>query len=98
MKEDGLALENALAVGWNPLAVRALASEPDVQEIVSFTDFHRLGLGLTLHPFAQGLLFFYGLHLHDLTSEGILHISTIITLCEAFFVITPHFALWRYLF
>ena len=45
-----------------------------------------------------GLLFFYSLRLHDLTSEGILHIATFITLCEAFLGIHPHFTLWRWLF
>jgi hypothetical protein len=45
-----------------------------------------------------GLLFFYGLRLHELTPEGILHITTFITLCEAFLGIHPHYALWRWLF
>ena len=71
---------------------------PRDQEIISFTDFHRLGLGLTLHPFLRGLLFFYGLRLHDLTPKGILHIMTFITLCEAFLGIAPHFVLWRWVF
>jgi hypothetical protein len=75
-----------------------LSSAPDDQEIVSFTDFLWLGLGLSLHPFVRGLLFFYGLHLHDLTPEGILHIMTFIMLCEVFLGITPHFALWRWVF
>jgi len=67
-------------------------------KIVSFTAFHRLGLGLPLHPFVWGLLFFYGLRLPDLTPEGILLIVTFITLCEAFLGIAPHFALWRWVF
>jgi hypothetical protein len=101
MEEDRLALENALVVGWHPHpthAVRALALAPSDEEIVSFTDFHLLGLGLPLHPLVRGLLFFYGLGLHDLTQEGILHIATFITLCEAFLGIAPHFALWRWVF
>lgn len=68
---------------------------PGDGEIVSFTTFHRLGLCLPLLPFMWGLLFFYGLRLHDLTSEGILHIATFIMLCEAFLGIAPHFVLWR---
>ena len=43
--------------------------------------FHRLGLGLPLHRFMRGLLFFYSLHLHDRMLEGILHIETFMTLC-----------------
>ena len=46
----------------------------------------------------MGLLFFYGLRLHDLTPEGILHIRTFITLCKAFLGIAPHFTLWRWVF
>jgi hypothetical protein len=80
--------------GLVTLAVRALAPAPSNEEIVSFTNFHRLGLGLPLHPFVRGLLFFYGLCLHDLTSEGILHIATITMLCEAFLGIAPY---WRFL-
>jgi hypothetical protein len=48
---DGLAPEDALAVGWRPAAIRVLVLAPGDQEIVSFTDFHRLGLGLPLQPF-----------------------------------------------
>jgi hypothetical protein len=45
-----------------------------------------------------GLLFLYGLCLHDLTPEGILHITTFIMMCEAFLGIAPHFTLWRWVF
>jgi hypothetical protein len=64
----------------------------------AFTDFHQLGLGIPLHRFARSLLFFYDLHLHDLTLEGVFQIMTFITLCEAFLGIHPHFVLWRRLF
>ena len=58
----------------------------------SFIVFHRLGLGLPLHPFVWGLLFFYDLWLHDPMPE-ILDIAAFIMLCEAFLGITPHFLL-----
>jgi hypothetical protein len=65
MEENGLALEDVLAVGWRPPGVgneiRKLAPTPRNEEIVSFIAFYCLGLGLPLHPFVQGLLFFYGL-------------------------------------
>ena len=76
--------------------VTALAPTPKDGEIVSFTSFHHLGIGLPWHPFMWGLLLFYGLWLHDLTSEGILHITTFITLCKAFLGIATHFMLWRH--
>jgi hypothetical protein len=41
-------------VGWRPPTVGVLASAPDDQEIISFTDFHWLWLGLRLHPFMRG--------------------------------------------
>jgi hypothetical protein len=74
------------------------ALAPQDEEIISFIDFHKLGLGLPLHPFIRGLLFFYGLHFHNLTLKGILHITTIIMLCEAFLGVEPYFALWRWVF
>jgi hypothetical protein len=61
MEENGLALKDVLAVGWHPPGVRKLAPTPRNEEIISFIDFHRLWLGLPLHPFVRGLLFFYGL-------------------------------------
>jgi hypothetical protein len=61
MEENGLAPEDVLAVGWRPPGVEKLAPTPRNEEIVSFITFHPLGLGLPLHPFVRGLLFFYGL-------------------------------------
>jgi hypothetical protein len=98
MEEDGLASKEVLAMGWHPPSVNELASMPEDEEVISFTAFHRVGLGLPLHPFAWGLLFFYGLYRHDLTPEGVLHIVTFVTLCEAFLGIAPHFTLWRWVF
>jgi hypothetical protein len=43
------------------------------------------------------LLFVYGVQLHQLTPNSILHISCFITLCEAFLGINPHWGLWKYL-
>ena len=98
MEEDGLASEEVLAVGWHPPTIEELALAPEGLEVISFTNFQCLGLSLPLHRFACDLLYFYGLCLHDLMLEGILHIATFITLCEAFLGIEPHFVLWRWLF
>ena len=81
-----------------PPGVGELAPVPENGEIVSFTAFHHLGLGLPLHPFVRGLLFFYGLWLHDMMLEGILHMATFIMLCKAFVGITHYFTLWRWVF
>ena len=55
-------------------------------------------LGFPLHPFVRGLMFYYGLDLHDLATNFILHISAFIVVCEAFLRIKPHIGLWLKIF
>ena len=74
--------------------------EPRLKEndVVSFVPFHLLGFGLSTHPLLRWLLYYYGLRLHDLTPEGILHLSVFIMLCEGFLGIPAHYGLWWFLF
>jgi hypothetical protein len=65
---------------------------------VIFIAFLLRGLSLPPHPFLRGLLFAYGIQLHDLNPSTILHIACFITLCECFLGIEPHWALWRRIF
>jgi hypothetical protein len=65
---------------------------------VMFLSFLLRGLSLPVHEFLHGLLFVYGVHLHQLTPNSILHIACFITLCESFLGIDPHWVLWRFLF
>jgi hypothetical protein len=65
---------------------------------VIFIAFLLRGLSLPPHPFLHGLLFAYGIQLHDLNPNTILHIACFITLCECFLGIEPHWALWRRIF
>jgi hypothetical protein len=65
---------------------------------VMFFAFLLRGLSLPAHEFLRGLLFVYGVQLHQLTPNSILHIACFITLCESFLGIDPHFLLWRSLF
>ncbi|KAK1646066.1 hypothetical protein QYE76_063871 [Lolium multiflorum] len=65
---------------------------------VSFVDHLICGLSTPIHPFLRGLLFIYGLQLHHLTPNSILHISIFITLCEAFLGVQPNWALWKRIF
>ena len=51
---------------------------PKENEVVSFVPFHLLGFGLSAHPLLRWLPYYYGLRLHDLTLEGILHLSVFI--------------------
>jgi hypothetical protein len=65
---------------------------------VMFLAFLLCGLSLPAHEFLHGLLFVYGMQLHQLTPNSILHIACFITLCESFLGIDPHWILWRFLF
>jgi hypothetical protein len=65
---------------------------------VMFLAFLLRGLSFPAHEFLHGLLFVYGVQLHQLTPNLILHIACFITLCESFLGIEPHFLLWKYLF
>jgi hypothetical protein len=65
---------------------------------VIFIAFMLRGLSLPPHPFLHGLLFAYGIQLHDLNPNMILHIACFITLYECFLGIKPHWALWRQIF
>jgi hypothetical protein len=65
---------------------------------VMFFAFLLHGLSLPAHEFLRGLLFVYGVQLHQLTPNSILHIACFITLCESFLGIDPHFLFWRSLF
>jgi hypothetical protein len=53
---------------------------------------------LSLPAFLHGLLYVYGVQLHQLTPNSLLHITYFVTLCESFLGIEPHFLLWRSLF
>jgi hypothetical protein len=56
------------------------------------------GLSFPAHEFLHGLLFAYGVQLHQLTPNSILHIACFVTLCESFLGIEPHWILWKFLF
>jgi hypothetical protein len=65
---------------------------------VMFLAFLLHGLSFPAHKFLRGLLFMYGVQLHQLTPNSILHIACFITLCESFLGIKLHFLLWKFLF
>jgi hypothetical protein len=65
---------------------------------VMFLAFLLRGLSLPAHEFLRGLLYVYGVQLHQLTPNSLLHIACFITLRESFLGIEPHFTLWRSLF
>jgi hypothetical protein len=65
---------------------------------VIFLAFLLRGLSFPAHEFLRGLLFIFGVQLHQLTPNSILHIACFVTLCESFLGIKPHWILWKYLF
>jgi hypothetical protein len=52
---------------------------------VMFLAFLLRSLSLPAHEFLRGLLYVYGVQLHQLTPNSLLHIACFITLCESFF-------------
>ncbi|KAK1604285.1 hypothetical protein QYE76_027958, partial [Lolium multiflorum] len=91
-----------LGLNKKPNALRFPSEEsyptPPMGYRVSFIDHLIRGLSAPIHPFLRGLLFVYGLQLHHLTPNSILHISIFITLCEAFLGVQPNWALWKRIF
>ncbi|KAK1629191.1 hypothetical protein QYE76_003506 [Lolium multiflorum] len=71
---------------------------PSIEYRVSFIDHLIRGLSVPIHDFLRGLLFVYGLQLHQLTPNSILHVSIFITLCECFLGVHPNWALWKRIF
>jgi hypothetical protein len=65
---------------------------------VMFLAFLLRGLSFPAHEFLCWLLFVYGIDLHQLTPNSILHIACFVTICESFLGIEPHWVLWKFLF
>jgi hypothetical protein len=72
--------------------------KPPSSHRVMFLAFLLRGLSLPAHEFLRGFLFVYGMQLHQLTPNSILHIACFITLWESFLGIDPHRTLWKFLF
>jgi hypothetical protein len=94
MKKEGFLAEFAEVIFPSTEVIPA----PPPGFLVMFQDFLLHGFSLTAHEFLRRLLFIYGVQLHQLTPNSILHIACFITLCEAFWGINPHWGLWKHLF
>jgi hypothetical protein len=86
----------------NPAETLAAGSEiiprpPAGFRVLAFA-FLLWGLSFPPHPFLCGLLFAYGIQLHDLNPNTILHIACFIMLSEYFLGIKTHWVLWRRIF
>jgi hypothetical protein len=97
-------LKKAKKDGFLPKAVQVIfpgderVPAPPKGYRVLFLSFLLCGLSLPAHEFLRGLLFVYGVQLHQLMPNSILHIACFITLCESFLGIDPHWVLWKFLF
>ena len=67
-------------------------------EFVVFLPYVLRGLSFLVFDFFRGLLHHWGVQVHHLTPNSILHISIFVHLCEAFLGIEPHFDLFQYFF
>ena len=84
-------------IGWRPAFGEAFPT-PDTHEIVVFSHFFYGGFALLTSKFFRGILSFYGISLHHLNPNSIVHIANFVHVCEAFLGIKPHFALFRRIF
>ncbi|KAK1699426.1 hypothetical protein QYE76_016123 [Lolium multiflorum] len=71
---------------------------PPMEYRVSFVDHLIRGLSRPNSRFPPRPSCFYGIQLHQLTPNSILHISIFITLCECFLGVPPNWALWKRIF
>jgi hypothetical protein len=85
-------------IEWRGPSRTKVGPMPKENEVVAFTHFHSFGFGMPAHPILWWLLYYYGLRPHDLTPQGILHLSVFIVLCEGFLGVPAHYELWRSLF
>ena len=92
----GLAEENLLqpreVVHWRKSIGDSVPHEGP-NETVIFQSHVLRGLGIPTSDFFRGLLHHWGIQVHHLTPNSILHISIFVHLCEAFLGIEPHFDL-----
>ena len=92
----GLAKENLLqpceVVHWRKSVGDSVPHEGP-NETVIFQSHVLCGLRIPTSDFFRGLLHHWGIQVHHLTPNSILHISIFVHLCEAFLGIEPHFDL-----
>src|SRR3954471_17248004 len=93
LRERGLIPQDREAV---KLPGNEVIPRPPAGFRVMFLAFVIRGFFFPVHDFLRGLLFLYGVQLHHLSPNSLLHIACFITLCECWLSIKPHFGLfWR---
>jgi hypothetical protein len=64
--------------------------KPNTGERIMFASFVSRGLSLPIHDFVRGLLYAYGVQLHDFAPNSIQQIAYFIVLCECFLGVNLH--------
>ena len=83
---------------WRAPALGEAIPRPRANEVISFLTFHERGLGYPAHWFLCGLLNEWGLELQHLNLTGVLHITSFVTVCEAFLGMELHVDFFQRLF
>ena len=95
--EDMKLLQSRAVIQWRVVEGEHRPYEGTL-ETVMFRDFVERGLAVPVSEFFHALLQFWGIQLHHLTPQSILHLSIFTHLCEAFLGILPHFHLFQHFF
>ena len=74
----------AKKIGHRLPTVGHIVPTPEPHERVVFLPHFVRRIGFTLHPFICGIMYYYGIDLHDLSPNSFLNISTFIVVCEGF--------------
>ena len=90
-------LQSHAIIQWRPAEGEDRSYESTFETVI-FRDFVQCGLAVPVLDFLHALLHFWGIQLHHLTSQSILHLSIFTHLCEAFLVILPHFHFSQHFF
>ena len=90
-------LQPRSVIHWRGSVGESFPHEEGNKSIV-FLPYVLRGLGFPISDFFRGLLHHWGVQVHHLTPNSILHISIFVHLCEAFLGIEPHFDLFKYFF
>ena len=77
---------------------KELLPMPLPSERVCFVNLLPRGFGFLLHDFVRGLLFSYGIQMHDLNPSSVLHITCFVVLCECFLGVHPTWTIWKHIF
>ena len=86
-------LQPRSVIRWRGSAGESFPHEEGNESVVFLPHVLR-GLGFPVFDFFRGLLFHWGVQVHHLTPNSILHISIFVHLCKAFLGIEPHFDLF----